>query len=60
MAEVPIPVYMLSAMKRSRIHDTMMSSETDGSVTRSVTASNRWCTPSVDCRLIVEEGRRER
>jgi len=46
-AEVPILVYMLSVMNRSRMHDTMISSETGDRVERSVTASSRWCR--VDC-----------
>jgi len=34
---------MLSVMKRSRRHETMMSSETGESLERSVRASKRWC-----------------
>ena len=50
IAEEPIFVYMVSVMNRSRMHATMMSSDTEGRVARSVTDSKRWCMPSVDCR----------
>src|SRR5882762_5656334 len=41
---------MLSDMNRSRMHDTMMSSETGERAERSVTASSFWCMAApVDC-----------
>ena len=42
---------MLSFINRSRMQETMMSSETGESVARSVTDSSCWCM--VDCRFMV-------